>query len=313
MIKINLKNKNRLGLTLVELILALFVSGLVMIVGYSLLFTGEKQFDIGQKRVIIDSELNQIAFEIAEELKNSTIISSSYGENHIKIDENNLIISRNNSEEKMNESISIKSMNIKISKTKAGEVINYTIVANYDGLDSSLSSSVLLNNIDDSRFAEQEGITADETSTDDQKIYSLKENTLYYSKNYDVPKTYFMSGAKTQETTAYKAGILAAQVAIYYDGYQDTPYKGSTSHTTFASFERDIDDIFSQGTDKDSRKQELKNYITDPNSLDYSNFSKGYVYFMSTYDSYQYYKFGREDQEKGLNYEPRYDNSALKE
>ncbi|MCT4662312.1 MAG: prepilin-type N-terminal cleavage/methylation domain-containing protein [Tissierellales bacterium] len=293
-------NKNKTGLTLIELVLALAIGSLVMVVGYALLFTGEKQFDVGQKKVIIDSELNQIAFALAEELKNSTIISNAYGENYIKLSSNNLEIWRVDSSTKLNESIEIKSASIDLDSTAAGEIINYTIVGEYKGAESKLSSSVLLNNIEDSRL-EGDG------------NFELDSEILYYSKNYDVPKTYFMSGAKTEETKAFKAGILGAQVAMYYDGYHNFAYKSGGSHATFSSFERDIVDFFQEGTNSAAHKAELEAYITDPDSIDYINFSKGYVYFVSTYDSYEYHKMGERDADDGSAYEPPYDNSDLQD
>lgn len=290
---------NKKGFTLMELIMTLGIGSIILLVAYTMLTNGYKHYDIGRKKVMINSELNEISHQISEELKNATLVSKSFGENKIGILNETIAVKSNESAEYLNQKINIKEINIEFESKDSGEMINYSITGEFEGIESTIHTAVLLNNIENLSDRESQGIR-------------LSEHFLYYSKNYDVPKNYFMSGIEKEKTIEYQLGIKIAQMMYFYDGYENLGYMSKDSHCLSKKFLTNHGNLISSIKNLEKKlDKEIPNYTklwnitkeeekvlikctTNPKDTQDENFAQGYNEYASTKESKDKYDQGFE-------------------
>lgn len=240
-----MKSEKKRGFTLIELVMTLSIAGIVIFVIYSILISGQKHYDIGKKKVYLNSELSKVSYQISEELKNATLVSTSFGDSKIGILNEQIAMKKEGVANYISDGVIITDIEMKFESKPSGEMINYTVIGTYQGLTSRFNTSVLLNNI--SKLSDQSMktmlLTSRATSELSDEERAVKKSALYYSKNYDIPKNYFDTGYDTKKTEAYQFGTKLAREIYVYDGYRRFGYLDNNSNCMFEKYINDAKNI----------------------------------------------------------------------
>lgn len=242
------KQKN--GFTLMELILTLSLSSIVIFIFYSFLISGERNFELGKKKVFLNSELNKISLTLSEELQNATLVSTAFGDCKVGVINDSIAILSDGNARYIGESIDIEKIELNFKPKASGELINYTLYASYKGVSSVLKSSILLNNISRLPSNELNRVVLSDSLDSSDDI----SHCVYFSKNYEIPKNYFESSYSDLNSESYKFGLELSKLIHIYDGFCN--YSGSeNSHTSFDKYIKEAKSI-----DKIIRNSEDKSY-----------------------------------------------------
>ncbi|GAB6182087.1 hypothetical protein JCM14036_34060 [Desulfotomaculum defluvii] len=146
----------KIGLTLVEIMITLALLGIVLAVGYSFYFVGKNSFDQGESQSNIQRDIRSAAAKITKEIRNADQISNSpntfSGQKYysIRLEGNQIIIDMVNSNGFITrQSITSPVINTLFFELKPAKVLRFDVVGNNGKMskDYRISSEVYLNNL----------------------------------------------------------------------------------------------------------------------------------------------------------------------
>jgi prepilin-type N-terminal cleavage/methylation domain-containing protein len=143
--------KNKSGLTLIELTIAIAILGVVLSVAYLLYDYGAKSFRSGEDRYIVQRELRTAADLITSEVRNATIVqivsSHTNTNNYFYILDNKFILRANGTPRDVTSAI-MTSVSFTIVKNNQGRnVLKFTLNGQKGSYTHQVNSTVFLNNV----------------------------------------------------------------------------------------------------------------------------------------------------------------------
>jgi len=149
---------NKKGFTLVELMIAIALLGIVMTLGYSYYYYGTRSFSVGESQATVQQEVRTASRTITSEIRNATRVSSSEFDDEalfycIKRDGNNRLIIDTidngvTSSRQLTGNI-ITNSGFELKQENNKYLLRFTLYGNDSTLtnDYSIVSEILLNNV----------------------------------------------------------------------------------------------------------------------------------------------------------------------